>query len=454
MNIRKKLAIQFTIIVSAILLLFSFSVYLVSSQYRESDFYARLKDRAITTAKLLIEVKEVDSLLLKIIDRNTYALYDESIRIYNFKNEEIYTSNDDDTIKYSVEFINSIRENAEVHKIIGKKEILGITYSEYPEKKYVIIASAYDKFGLGKLSNLRLVLVIGFLASILLAILSGMYYAGRALNPISNVIEEVKKISASNLNLRLSPGNSKDEIASLSITFNEMLARLETSFATQKNFVSNASHEFRTPFAILLSEIELSLMKERTNEEYCEALKSIAQEIKHLNNLSENLLELTRASLDESAFQYAPLRVDELILQTREYLLKSCPDYNVDIDFGILPEDDSIITFDGNEQLLSLAFYNLMGNACKFSADKRVNVILKTDSKKIQIIFSDKGIGIPKDELDIIFEPFFRGSNSRLQKGHGLGLSLVKKITDLHKGKIKVSSILNRGSSFTITFSS
>jgi len=450
MNIRKKLAYQFTLIVSAILLLFTVSIYFFSSDYRKNDFYARLNDRAVTTAKLLIEVKEVDSLLLKIIDRNTSALYDESIRIYNFKNEEIYSSNDDDTAKYSTELVNSIRLNGEIRKKSGEKEILGITYSEYP-KKYVVIASAYDKFGFSKLRNLRIILIIGFLICIIFTILAGMFYAGRALKPISNVVGQVKNITASNLNLRLDTGNNKDEIANLSITFNEMLSRLETSFEAQKNFVSNASHEFRTPFAILLSEIELSLMKERTNSEYAEALQSVAQEIKNLHNLSENLLELTRASLDASAFQFAPLRIDELILQSREYIIKSKPDYKVSIDFNYLPDDDSLITFSGNEQLLSLAFYNLMSNACKFSPDKKVNVILKTAIHEILVEFTDNGIGIPENEIENIFEPFFRASNSSERKGHGLGLPLVKKIIELHKGKIKVASVLNRGSSFIIS---
>ncbi|MFH0867313.1 MAG: HAMP domain-containing sensor histidine kinase [Bacteroidota bacterium] len=450
MNIRKKLAYQFTIIVSAILLLFTVSIYFFSSDYRKNDFYARLNDRAVTTAKLLIEVKEVDSLLLKIIDRNTTALNDECIRIFNFKNEEIYNSNDDDTAKYSADFINSIRIKGEIRKESGQTEILGISYSEYP-KKYVLIASAYDKFGFSKLRNLRIILIVGFLVCIFFTVVSGMFYAGRALKPISNVVGQVNKITASNLNLRLSTGNGKDEIANLSITFNEMLSRLETSFETQKNFVSNASHEFRTPFAIILSEIELSLMKERTNQEYVEALSSVAQEIKNLHNLSENLLELTRASLDASAFQFAPLRIDELVLQSREYVLKTKPDYSVNIDFSNLPDDDSLITFTGNEQLLSLAFYNLMSNSCKFSPDKKVNVILKTASKEITIKFVDNGIGIPENEIQNIFEPFFRASNSGERKGHGLGLPLVKKIVELHKGKIKVSSMLNRGSSFTIS---
>lgn len=451
MNIRKKLAIQFTLIVSGILLLFTVAIYYFSADYRENDFYKRLRDKGENTAKLLIEVKEVDSLLLKIIDRNTSFLNNECIRIYNYKNEEIYCNNDEDAKKVNHDFLDAIRLKGEIKKREGQTEILGFSYSQYP-KKYVVIASAFDKYGYGKLKNLRIILIIGFLVCILFTVISGMFYAGRALKPISLIIGEVKKITASHLNLRLNTGNGRDEIASLSITFNEMLSRLESSFETQRTFVANASHEFRTPFTIILSEIELALMKERNNAEYVEALKSVAQEIHSLHQLSENLLELNHASLDPSSFSFTPLRVDELILLTREYFLKSKPEYSVLINFDNLPDDENQLTLLANEQLLSLAFYNLMSNACKFSDDKKVNIMLSANAKSIEINFIDNGIGVPQNEFENIFEPFFRGSNAGERKGHGLGLPLVKKIIHLHKGTINVISSLNKGSVFTVTF--
>ena len=453
MNIRLRLTIQFALIVTAILLLFTISIYYLSEYYRENDFYDRLKLRALTTAKLLIEVKEVDVPLMKIIDKNSFTLDDQTIRVYNFRNEMIYNSSDRDTGFYSNNFLNEIRLNSDVRKTIGKKQILGLSYTQYP-RKYVVIASAIDTMGYEEMDNLRLILIIGFLSSILLTILLGAFYAGRALKPITDIISKVGKITISNLHLRLTTGNDKDEIARLAITFNEMLSRIEASFETQKNFVSNASHEFRTPFAILLNEIEFALKKERSNREYIEALNSIAQEIKNLHNLSENLLELTRASLDVSAFSFSPLRLDDAILQTRAVVLKSKPDYSVEIDFNELPDDESLITIPGNEQLLSLAFYNLVNNACKFSDTHKVKISLKNRSEMIIIQFSDNGIGIPENELKDVFEPFFRGSNVKGEIGHGLGLPLVKKIIELHNGKISVSSTVNKGSVFSVSFSS
>lgn len=452
MKIKMKLTFQFAVIVTLILILFSIAIYYASSIFREYDFYSRLKDRATTTVKLLIEVKEVNPFLLKIIDEKTLSLYDESIRIFNYNNEEIYRSNDKDTIKLSDKFLNEVRLRREVHKTINDREMLGMTYYDN-SLQYVLIASAYDKFGIKKLNYLRIILAIGLLISFCITIISGMFYAGRALRPISAIIHKVKSITVQNLNLRLDTGNNKDEISNLASTFNDMLMRLETSFDLQKTFISNASHEFRTPFTSIFGKIELSLMKGHTNDEYVEVLKSIHTDMKKLNVLSENLLELAQANLDVTAFRFSPIRMDELLFKSQIDVSKLNPENKVHLLLDNLPEDDSLLTINGNEQLLNTAFTNLIKNSCKFSESKEVNIKLITYPDSIQIEFIDKGIGIPENEIDKIFEPFYRATNAASRPGHGLGLSIVKKIIEHHKGKIFVESTPNIGSRFIVIFS-
>ena len=153
------------------------------------------------------------------------------------------------------------------------KEYLGILF-EGQYDRFVTIASAYDQFGYSKLKNLRLVLLIVFIGSMLVTYLSGMFYSRNALKPISNVIREVDGISISNLGQRLDTGNGSDELAQLAITFNKMLDRLEHSFQMQRNFVSNVSHEMRTPITSLMGQIEVGLLKARKETEYKEILES------------------------------------------------------------------------------------------------------------------------------------------------------------------------------------
>lgn len=451
MNIRIKLAAQFAIIVTLILMFLTGSVYYFSAQDRKNVFYSRLKDRAVTTANLLIEVKEVDSLLLKIINKNTVVLYDERIKIFNYKNQEIYSSNENDTAKISTAYINKIKLKRELRDENGEREILGITYSEYPTT-YVIVASAHDIYGIRKLHNLKIILISGLLFCFIITIFSGMFYAGRALKPLKNMIKQSDNITASNLNFRIEAGNSKDEIGRLAVAFNNVLTRLETSFDMQKNFVHIASHEFRTPVTFMLGEIERILDKNRSGKEYVETLKALFSETKNLNIITESMLGLAQASLDISSFRVEEVRIDELIFDSKVSLLKKKSNYSVDIFFENISEDTPPFTLTGNEFLLKTTFVNLMENGCKYSGTSNVTVRLYRDNGYICIGFSDSGIGIPAEDIPYLFESFKRCSNVGERKGYGIGLSLAKKIVDLHKGKIEIISEVNKGSVFTVIF--
>lgn len=444
MRIRTKLTILFAIIVSAIIIGFSLSVYILSANFRVEQFYQRLRDRANTTAKLLIDVKEVDSSLLKIIDRNTLLLPQEQIVIYNYLNEQIYNSLESEPIEYPIELLNEIRINHEVLFNQNDKEVIGLQYSD-EFNRFVVIASAYDKFGRGKLVFLRLIIIITFFISITLTVISGLFYSSQALRPISRIINEVDNITDKSLNVRLNEGNKKDEISKLSITFNRMLDRLEKAFNMQKSFVSNASHELRTPLTVMKGQLEVALLKNRTEQEYKELILSLRDDIDNMSNLSNNLLDLAQASIDFSEIKKVNLRIDELLISSQSELQSKKPNYNVVIDFTEFPDSEEKLIIFGNELLLKSAIKNLMDNACKYSNDLSVHVSMSFEEKCCKLIFSDKGIGISATDLELIFEPFYRASNVKKINGHGLGLSLTKKIIEIHNCTIEIESEINKG---------
>ncbi|MEI7594999.1 MAG: HAMP domain-containing sensor histidine kinase [Bacteroidota bacterium] len=451
MNIRSKLVYQFSLIVTTILILFSLAIFYFSATYRQNDFKKRLKERALTTAKLLIGVETIDKELIKIIDNNTFSLYNEHISIFKNKNQCIYQNFENSALEVNSDILNEIQFKKEIFKAENRKETLGFVY--YDKKDcYLIIISAFDEFGYGKLKNLQIVLLIGFLVSIAFTIFGGFIYAGRALSPISKVVRQVEKISASNLNSRVDAGNGKDELAKLSITFNEMLTRLETAFDLQKNFVSNASHELRTPFTMILGEIELTLMKDRQKEDYVSVLKTIQQDMKTLSKLSDDLFSLAQVSFDISNFKFVKIRLDELLLQSREDVLKRRISNSIKVNFIGVKDNEEISSIFGNEQLIKSAFINIISNACKFSNGNEVIIEMESTKRDIIIKFIDKGIGIPENELQNIYEPFYRAKNVKNISGYGLGLPLTKKIIDIHKGKISIESEEAIGSTFIITF--
>ena len=184
LNIRTRLSFQFTYIVSLILILFSFIIYYFSADYREAEFYSRLEKKALTTAKLLIEVKEVDYKLMKIIDRNSLnALHNERVMIYDNKNHQIYNSLDNDSIQIPKSFLDKIRHAKNVRYHEGKNEAIGLIFKLHNDP-YVVIASAYDNYGRIKLYNLIWIILAGFIISIGSTIILGRIYATKALKPM------------------------------------------------------------------------------------------------------------------------------------------------------------------------------------------------------------------------------------------------------------------------------
>jgi two-component system sensor histidine kinase ArlS len=163
MTIRSRISGQFTLIVASILISFSLLIYLVSATYRREEFYERLKSKARTTVRFLVEVKEVDHDLLRIIDRNTLtALIDEKVLVLNNKNQLVYSSVDDHPVRYKPALLDEVRRNKEVETTNGNNELVGILY-EANGQRLVVLASAYDRFGQSKLANLRLTLFWGLL---------------------------------------------------------------------------------------------------------------------------------------------------------------------------------------------------------------------------------------------------------------------------------------------------
>ena len=452
MNIRTSLTVRFVLIVVIINIISSFSIYYFSSKYRTEDFYLRLFNKASNTAKLLVDVDEIDNELLKKIEQATpFRLYNEKIIIFSGENERMFSTDDDDFINIDNHLLETINQTRNYRFKQGDYEALGFLFKGKNDDITVIVA-AIDVYGNRKIVNLRLVLLGVFGVSILLTLLSGWVYSGRALKPISIIIESVKKISIGSLNVRLDEGNKKDEIAKLAATFNEMLLRVESGVKSQKNFIGNASHELRTPLTAMTGQIEVALMKDRNVESYKNILTSLLDDIKKLNNISNRLLVLAQVESSDINSNFTPIRIDELIWQTRHELLKLHADYSILVSISDNIEEESNLIINGNEQLLKIALSNIIENGCKYSKNNTIEVNISFNENKITIQFSDKGIGIPKADIKNIFEPFYRAKNAILFKGSGIGLSLVSNIIKLHSGRITINSEENIGTVVTLSF--
>lgn len=454
MNILTKLTLRFSVITASILVLFSISVYVFSARFRSAEFYERLESRATTTARLLVTVQEVDKALLRIIDKNSLpALPDEQVLVFDKNNELDYSSVEEPRMTYSADLINKIRQEGKITFKTGNIEQVGFSYHGEGNEGYVVLASAYDKFGQSKLANLRTILLLGLLVGIGIIVPTGWIYSKQALAPLANMNNQVTNINAGNLDRRLDEGNRTDEIARLAMNFNQMLKRLETAFEVQQSFVANASHELRTPLAAMRSQLQVILSKDRSAGEYRATLQSLLDDTDAFARLTTGLLHLAQSNVDNQRFRFVPCRVDEVLFSAQEELARLHPNYHFQMDYGAFPDDEEALTILGYEQLLSIAFLNFMDNACKFSPDHTVQISLISKPELLELQFNDNGIGIPLDEQNKVFNPFHRAPNVQgVAKGHGIGLSLCQKIVQLHNGEIVLKSSPGKGSSFIVRF--
>jgi two-component system, OmpR family, sensor histidine kinase ArlS len=283
-----------------------------------------------------------------------------------------------------------------------------------------------------------------------LTILLGFIFAGQSLKPIAEMNKDISKITAYNLKQKLKTGNNKDEVAQLALNFNLMLERLEQSFELQRSFVSNASHELRTPLAALKSEIQVALESGRSEEEYKNILQSSLNDTQRLIQLTNGLLQLAQSENKEKSVVMQAIRIDELLFEVQEEICHQHADYQVIIDFEEIPDEEIWVTVNGNLSLLKTVFTNLFDNACKYSTNHKAEVNIRFDKKNCIVDVKDNGIGIPESEQIKIFEPFYRTQNATAYRGHGIGLSVTRRIVDMHKGTLKLISEVGKGSIFEV----
>lgn len=448
MTIRTRLTVLFTAVVSALLLVFCIVIYLLSERHRRTEFYERLKAEATTSAELLFGKETVSPELFKLLDKNHLTvLNEEEIIIYDYRDFLVYESGID-FLKVDKSILRRVRLEREIQWREGQREVVGVLFADR-YNRFVVFASAIDKYGYSEVSNQLWVLIFGWLISGIVVFFVGWIYSSRALLPIKKLINNVDKITASRLDMRVEVANQQDEIGQLAKRFNRMLDRLEEAFELQRAFVSNASHELRTPLTAITGQIEVALM-DNDPQEWQETLQSVLEDTRQLNRLSNGLLALAKVGMDESAVKLGEVQLDEVFWQVRSELLKAYPHYAIEVDTTQISEEKTHLAVWGNEALIRIALTNLLENGCKFSADDTVNVRFVTIPDIFQISFQNTGAVIPKEELPQIFKPFRRGSNARKAAGHGIGLSLTARIIKLHHGTLSVESSEGQGTIFAI----
>jgi signal transduction histidine kinase len=450
MKIRERLALFITVLAWALLLSLSGSVYFFSAQHERAEFTQRLRERVEITEQLFVEADRLDSTVLaNIREKFLHTLPDE-------REEVLEIPQNTDSLRkalqarYPVPFIESVFQDTSASFLLDKRQGVGKWFRK-AEGGFLVIVTAEDRYGNQQLHYLQRVLLVGLLVSTLLIFPLVWAYVRTLLRPLEEKIDLAREISASNLHLRLPVGKEQDEMGQLSLTFNAMFDRLEKAFLLQKQFISNASHEIKNPLTAIIGQTEISLEKPRSPEESRATLQLIQQEAERLKRLVDNLLGLATTDQDVSQFKQEPVRLDELLMDlvTTYAAPRKVP---VEIRLPEEVDDPDLWTITANAELIQLAIANLLDNAIKYSVDQGVLVSLSYQGGKVSLTIQDQGIGIPPGDLPYVFEPLYRAENARTHQGFGIGLSLTRRIIELHQAELHMTSEPNIGTRVILSF--
>jgi heavy metal sensor kinase len=315
----------------------------------------------------------------------------------------------------------------------------------------VVLQSLHDQEEL--LDDIRNTFEWAIPVALLLACVGGYFLARQSLAPVAAMASQARAIGAANLHDRLAVKNNRDELGQLALSFNQLLERLEASFEQQRRFVADASHELRTPVAILRGEAEVTLARDdRSPAEYRETLAILRDESQRLAHIVEDLFTLTRADAGQYPLNFREAYLDELAAQALVRARSLAAAKNITLKSNLEPD----LPIAADEALLGRMLLNLLDNAIKYSPpNTTVELTCTREADRYLIRVADQGQGIAADLQARIFERFFRADKSRARVetetgGAGLGLSIARWIAQAHHGRLELTRSDGTGSLFTV----
>ena len=276
----------------------------------------------------------------------------------------------------------------------------------------------------------------------------GWWLATRAIRPVEDISAAASRISAGNLSERIATTDPRNELGRLAGVLNSTFARLETAFTQQKQFTADASHELRTPIAVLISEAQTTLARERTNAEYKETIEANLAAAQQMRRLTESLLTLARLEAGHACLPRGRFDLGQKARECVELLPPLAARRRIQLHCDL-----PATACHGDAEQLGQVMTNLLTNAIHYNRDGgEVRVVTPIESGAAIVEVRDTGLGISAEDLPHIFERFYRADKSRshAEGRSGLGLAISQAIVDAHRGSIAVESELGAGTTFTV----
>ncbi len=473
-SMRTRLTLWYTSVLALVLLIFAVSTYSYLARAARQRTDDSLSDTATSfvsgfDSELADENQVADNAAKEAVV--AFRFRDRQVIVYDQRRNVIATSETPQNMPLGNKWFESPSVRAQLMELIDSASrsrapyatllsgenairILATAATAGPQRYAVVIANPlHDQEQ--ALEQVRNAFYVAVPLALLIASLGGYFLARKSLRPVVTMGEQAAQIGASNLNARIPVPQNNHELGRLAVIFNDLLARLDQSFGQQRRFMADASHELRTPVAVICGESEVALSRPaRETEEYRESLAIVHDEGQRLTRMVEELFMLARADAGEYPLVLADFYLDERVNECVRSVRSLAAQKNLQIRYEP-PEKE--IAFRGDESLIRRMVLNLLHNAIKYTAENgQVRVSVKADSKQCEILVSDTGHGIPEGAQSHVFDRFFRVDKARSREeslngtGAGLGLSIAKWAAELHGGKIVLDHSDAGGTTFII----
>lgn len=447
MKVKTRLSLYCSLIFGIIFAIISLSIYELYYRNAEKSIYTNLEKTAYISGWFYLEEDELsDKEFEKIRKQFEEVVTGSYYQVYDVDNKIAYGV---EPSNIPVSILDKIRKERHLSFTVNNYLCYGIFYEDN-QGDFVIIAKE-KKNVLDEQVNLLLsILIPAFFVGLLAIVILSRWVSRMAYRPFSEVIEQVKNISTNNLDVQIKSPETKDELQDLIDTFNDLLSKISETFIVQKNFVKYVSHEFKTPLASILGNLDLFSMKDRSPEEYRQLSDKLIRQTMQLEEILNTLI--TISDLNKNEKEIAETHMNELIREIVNKIKDIYPNSKIVFNIDISDVNKQLMYVMKDRTQLLIALFNLIENAVKYSQKQDVAIHLHKCDSRLCLSIADKGIGIPTEHLTNISRPFYRADNTNNIQGSGIGLSLALRILDKNKIDYKIESEVNVGTTITLIF--
>ncbi len=451
MTLKTRISTFTTSLFSVLFALTAIVVILLFSDFRQEEFEKILREKAISSIRLFVDLKGADQNMLQTLDKQKIdAFFSERTLIFDATYTLVYSSLDESKITWTKKVLDQLSQKGYYYQNDDGIEMYGVQYSISGQTYYSII-SAYDNIGRRKLTYLITVLFFAFFIFTFISWLLTKVTIRNLLLPLDDFLGKIKTINERNLDARVEVKEKRNEIDHLAHEFNMMLERIDHSLKKQVEFTANASHELRTPISRIIAQIENKLNEPHVDDSFRTLLGNMLEDANQLSELINSLLILSKSD-NTIAYNQEWQRLDDILYTCIDRIKMLHSDCKVLMD--VLMEDgmDEIKEIKGSRTLLEIVFMNLMRNAYAYSDNKQISILITQELNRISCSISNSGQLIDDEDQIHLFEPFMRGKNALHAPGFGLGLRIVHRILMQQHGDIQYSKKNEKENVFTVSF--